>query len=533
MTLTSLDWVTIVLYFVAVFGVGFYFSLQKRDTHGYFLAGHKTGWFALGTSVFATNISSEHFIGLAGSGAAMGLAVGAYEWSASFCLFVLGWLLIPYYLKSRVFTMPEFLERRYNPQCRWYLTSISVFAYIFTKISVCLFAGAILLKAVLGWDYVTSSLFLVVATGIYTVLGGLSAVIYTDLIQALILIGGSIVLTMLGLAKVGGFAGLRSSLPADFFHMIKPLSDPAYPWLGTTLGVFILGIWYWGTDQFIVQKALSARNLSQARAGLNFTAALKILPVFILVLPGLIARAIWPAETALNPDSAYPLLVTRLMPVGLAGLMIASLLAALMSSLSSVFNSAATLITMDVYRKFRPQATEKKLVATGRLFTLALVLVGILWIPFIRLLSNQIFQYLQSVSAYVGAPITAVFVVGILWRRATGRAAFITLVTGGILGALRFILDILIKSGKLGPDFMRPFSSIAFLNFAVAVFFFSVLLMVGISLITPRPDPEAIRNITFDPATLNQGMDRTWIWLQVMLSLLVGITILGLWIHFA
>ena len=533
MELSYTDWITITVYFATVFYIGFYFARQKRDSHQYFLAGHKTKWFALGTSVFATNISSEHFIGLAGSGAAMGLAVGAYEWGAAFCLFVLGWVFIPYYLKSKVFTMPEFLERRFNPECRWYLTSVSVVAYIFTKISVSLFAGAILLKAVAGWDYLTSATLLVIATGVYTIAGGLAAVIYTDLVQAFILIGGSVILTLVGLDQIGGFAGLREVLPPDFFHMIKPADHSVYPWPGTTLGVLILGIWYWGTDQFIVQKVLSAKNLNHARAGTNFTALLKILPIFILILPGLIARALWPAEVGAAPDQAYPLMVTRLMPAGIAGLMIAALLAALMSSLSSVFNSCSTLITMDIYRKFRPDATENRLVFVGKLFTGIIVLISIVWIPIIPFLSDQIYQYLQSIQAYVSPPITAVFLVGVLWKGATGRAAFVTLLTGGVLGAFRFVLDVLIKAGGFNPGIFSGFANMAFLNYCVVMFFFCVFLMIVVSNYTPRPSESQIRDKTFDKSTINTGIEPVWKWVHAAMTIVIGLTIIGFWIHFA
>ncbi|MGH9659245.1 MAG: sodium:solute symporter family transporter, partial [Bryobacteraceae bacterium] len=291
-----LDTSILVAYFVVVFAIGFYHARRERTSSEYFLAGRHVGWFAIGASLFATNISSEHFIGLAGSGASTGLAVGCYEWSASFCLFLLGWLFVPYYLRSRVFTMPEFLERRFSANCRWYLTSISLVAYVFTKISVSLYAGGILIREIVGWDYMTSAILLVVATGVYTVAGGLAAVIYTDLFQAFVLVAGAVLLTVLGLDKAGGFEGLRAALPPDFFHMIKPADDPVYPWVGTTIGTLILGIWYWCTDQVIVQKTLSAQNVREARLGTFFCAALKILPVFILVLPGLIAKALWPRE---------------------------------------------------------------------------------------------------------------------------------------------------------------------------------------------------------------------------------------------
>ena len=288
-----------------------YHSRKKDTTREYFLAGRNVGWFAVGASLFSTNISSEHFIGLAGSGATSGLASSCYELSAAFCLFLLAWLFVPHYLRSGVFTMPEFLERRFDARSRWYLTLISLFAYMFTKISVDLYAGAILMREVAGWDYLTTSILLVIATGIYTISGGLAAVIYTDLFQTFVLIAGAAVLTITGLDKVGGFAGLRG-LPPDFFHLIKPATDPSYPWPGTTIGVVVLGIWYWCTDQSIVQKTLSARDIPAARKGSLFCAALKILPMFLLVLPGLMAKVLYGNQV--TGDNAFPLLVVKLMP---------------------------------------------------------------------------------------------------------------------------------------------------------------------------------------------------------------------------
>ncbi|MBK9169167.1 MAG: sodium/solute symporter [Bryobacterales bacterium] len=524
-----LDAIIIVAYFAAVLGIGFYQARQRKTTSEYFLAGRHVGWFAIGASLFATNIGSEHFIGLAGSGASSGLAVGCYEWSASFCLFLLGWLFVPFYLRSKVFTMPEFLEQRFNPACRWYLTGVSVFAYIFTKISVALFAGGILIREVVGWDYMTSAILLVVATGVYTIAGGLAAVIYTDLFQAFILIGGAVLLTWLGLDRAGGFEGLRASLPPDFFHMIKPIDDPSYPWLGTTVGTVILGIWYWCTDQVIVQKTLSAKNVDAARMGAIFCAGLKILPVFILVLPGLIAKTLWPEDV--NGDNAYPLLVVRLLPAGLMGLMVAALLAALMSSLSSVFNSVSTLITMDVYKKLRPDADEQKLVRVGRWTTAAIVGVSIAWIPFIRYLNAEIYQYLQSVQAYVGAPITATFLSGVLWRGATPRAAFVTLVFGGVVGALRFLLDILRNGAGMDLGPLNAVVAFSFLNFSVLVFALCLVVMYTVSRFT-APAGARARDLTvrWGGEPVEAVSHRRPL---AVATAVVAAIILSLWIHFA
>jgi SSS family solute:Na+ symporter len=372
----------------------------------------------------------------------------------------------------------------------------------------------------------TSAILLVIATGVYTVSGGLAAVIYTDLFQAVLLVVGAIVLTVLGLDKAGGFEGLRAALPAEHFHMIKPMSDPAYPWLGTTLGTLILGIWYWCTDQVIVQKTLSAKGVDDARKGAFFCAALKVLPVFILVLPGLCAKAIWPNEV--TGDNAYPLLVTRLLPPGLTGLMVAALLAALMSSLSSVFNSCSTLITMDIYKKINPDASESRLVAVGRWVTIAVVAVSIAWIPLIRGLNNEVYQYLQSVQAYVGAPITAVFLTGILWRGATGRAAFTTLIVGGILGFGRFGLDILHNAMKLDLGALNAVVEFSFLNYSIAVFFLCVAMMISLSRREEAKSTNEIAALTLEPGGSLAAKP-----LDIAFTAVTASIILGLWIYFA
>ena len=331
------------------------------------------GWFAIGASLFVSNISTEHFIGLAGSGASSGLAVGSFEWLACLILLLLGWVFVPFYLRSNVFTMPEFLERRFSRSCAVYLAGISILAYVFTKISVHLYAAAIVLERVVGWSPLTAAVILVIATGIYTIAGGLAAVIYTDLVQTLILIFGAVILTVIGMHEVGGFAGLRAALPASYFHMVKPMSDPDFPWTGIFFGAPILGIWYWCTDQVIVQRVLSAKDEGHAKAATIFAGFLKVLPVFMLVLPGLIAVALYrdlfkfgPNGQVLNGDIAYPTLIINLLPTGLVGVMIAALLAALMGAMSSVFNSASTLVTLDFYKKIKPDATERP---TGRFRT--------------------------------------------------------------------------------------------------------------------------------------------------------------------
>ena len=426
-SLTGLDIGIIAIYFVIIFGIGVYFARKGRNSVDYFLAGRNVGWFAIGASLFVSNISTEHFIGLAGSGATSGLAVGHFEWLACLILLILGWVFVPFYLRSNVFTMPEFLERRFNRASSVYLASISILAYIFTKISVHLYAAAIVLERVVGWDPLTAAVALVVATGVYTIIGGLSAVIYTELMQTLVLLAGAVALTVIGLSEVGGFDGLRAAVPEHYFSMMKPANHPEFPWTGIFLGAPILGIWYWCTDQVIVQRVLSAKDEGHAKAGTIFAGFLKILPVFVLVLPGLIAFALYPQlfttnanGTVTNGDIAYPTLIVNLLPSGLVGLMIAALLAALMGGMASVFNSASTLVTLDFYKRMKPTASEKQLVFVGRIATGALVVLGLLWVPFIKLLSSQLYIYLQSVQAYISPPIAACFILGILWTRLNG-----------------------------------------------------------------------------------------------------------------
>ncbi|MBX0290280.1 sodium:solute symporter [Hymenobacter sp. HSC-4F20] len=500
--LSFLDYAIIVGYFLIVFAIGFYFARKERTSTEYFLAGRHVGWFAVGASLFASNISTEHFIGLSGTGYASGLAVGNFEWSASICLLILGWVFVPFYLKSGVFTMPEFLERRYSSTSRWYLSTVSIIAYVMTKISVHLFAAGILLKQVMGWDMYTSSILLVVATGIYTIAGGMSAVIYTELIQTFILLIGAIALTWLGLDKVGGWQELVASVPAGHMEMFKPMSDPEFPWTGVIITPYIVGIWYWCTDQSIVQRVLAAKNIDQAKSGTVFAGFLKILPVFILILPGLIAYALQhkglllPGQT-IQPNDVYPVLVKALLPVGFRGLIVASLLAALMASLAACFNSASTLMTIDIYQKFVPQAPEKKLVRFGQYSTVALVFISLLWVPIVNKLSSQLFLYLQSVQSYISPPIACVFLVGLLWPKANAKGSAVVLWTGFALGMARFILEIIHKSSPFTNPVLRSLIEMNFMHFAILLFLVSIFLLIVVSLATAPPPAEKVNGLTF------------------------------------
>jgi len=523
-----LDFAAIGLYFVIIAAIGWWASTRSRDdTDSYFLAGRGAGWIAIGASLFASNISAEHFIGLAGSGASGGLAVGQFELLACLILLLLGWLFVPFYMRTGVFTMPEFLERRYNRHCRTYLSVISLIAYVFTKISVAVYAGALVLRTILGWDIWTGAVVLLVSTGVYTVFGGLLAVIYTDLIQAFILIGGAAALTWQSLARVGGLSQLTAKLPASSFSVWHAMSHPDFPWTGIILGAPILGIWYWCTDQMIVQRTLAAKNVGDARRATLFASFLKILPVFILVLPGLAGSIIFPDVA---PNDLYATMVNRLLPAGIKGLVIASLLAALMSSLSSVFNSSSTLVVMDFYKPWKPNATEHELVRVGQLSTIVLVVVGVLWIPFVGIMSSQLYVYLQSVQAYISPPIATVFLVGLLWRRASGTGALATLLVGFVIGAARFATEIAVKAGYTTATPLVWFASINFLHFAVILALISTAILVIVSL-AGKP-PTAAQLSIFDEKTGRPTEDHSRS-SNLVLSIGLVLCVLVLWTIFS
>lgn len=542
--LVAIDYVVLAAYFLVIFAIGYYFARKERTSADYFLASRDVAWWAVGASLFSSNIGSEHFIGLAGSGAASGMAVGHFEWLASLIVLILGWLFVPFYLRSNVYTMPEFLERRYNSACRTYLASISIVAYIFTKIAVAIFAGAIVLKTVLGWSMWQSALAVVIATGIYTVAGGLAAVIYTEVIQTVILTAGALVLMFIGLNQVGGWEGLRTSLPPDFFHMMKASTHHDFPWTGIFFGAPILGIWYWCTDQVIVQRVLSAKDIGNARRGTVLAGFLKILPVFMLVVPGMIARSLYP-EVASDTNAAFPTLVARLMPAGLQGVMVAAMLAALMSSLSAVFNSSSTIFTMDFYKKFKPEASEKELVNVGRVATVIMVVLGVAWIPFMSRVSSQLWLYLQSVQAYISPPITAVFLLGVFWRRINGQGAFAALIAGFLLGGIRFILEVGF-GGAIPTGFLGWYIGMNFLHFAVLMFAICVVILVIVSLLTPAPARHKVSGLTWQTVREEIVQDPTVASalvvaeetpaqrrFNVIFAGMLIATIVSLWIYFA
>jgi solute:Na+ symporter, SSS family len=534
-SLHPFDLVVISSYFLVLLGIGYWAARREKNVSAdYFLASRDVGWFAVGASLFASNIGSEHLVGLAGTGAASGLAVGHFEWLACLILLLLGWLFVPFYLRSGVYTMPEFLERRFNASARGYFTWVSIIGYVLTKISVTLFAGGVVMREVTGYSVWTSAVILIVITGLYTVLGGLRAVIYTEVMQAVVLIIGSATLALVGLQAVGGWSGLEARVPADFFSMWKPMNHPQFPWTGIVFGAPILGVWYWCTDQHIVQRVLAARNVSEAQTGTVFAGFLKILPVFIFVLPGIIASALYPDIRGGAADSAYPALVTRLLPAGFKGLVLAGMLAALMSSLASAFNSCSTLLTWDVYRKLRPSASEQRLVAVGRLTTVLLVGLGLVWIPFMKYISPQIYIYLQSVQAYIAPPIAACFLLGVLYPRLNGAGAVAALWTGLVLGTARLGLE-LAKTHLASGTVWAWYAGVNFLHFAALLFALCAAILITVSLLSAPPPTERTAGLTYTwgapeitAVPVPAGPRR----LNVILSIVLVATIGVLWFVF-
>ena len=504
-SLEFIDYSIIAFYFIVVFGIAWAVKTPSAKNGGqsedYFLAGRNLGWFAIGASLFASNIGSEHLIGLAGAGASSGVAVAQFEILAGFILLILGWVFVPFYIQSGVTTMPEFLEVRYSRAARNYLSFISVVAYVITKISATIFAGAVVFEA-MGMDFWIGALVVVVSTGIYTALGGLRAVIYTDTMQVFVMIGGSILVTYFGVQALGGFDQAQAQLAPELFNLWKASDHPEFPWTGILFGAPILGVWYWCTDQYIVQRVLSAKNMTQARKGTLFAGYLKMLPMFLFVVPGILALALSQNQMLVleKPDHALPALIATILPTGVKGMMIAGLLAALMSSLSSVFNSCSTLITYDFYKVRKPQASDKELFRVGQIATVVLVALGILWIPLMKHISGGLFTYIQSIQAYISPPIAAVFLLGLLFKRLNAQGALASLGVGFVLGVTRLILEIN-KSNIDGT--LKAIAEINFLNFAFFLFVICSAVLIIVSLMTAAPDAKRIDKVTF-----HAGMER-------------------------
>ena len=459
---------------------------------------------------------------------------------------LLGWLFLPFYIRSGAFTMPEFLEKRFDSKSRWFLSLFSLIAYVLTKVSVTIYAGGIVVSELLGIPFWYGAIGVVVFTGIYTVMGGMKAVIYTETLQAVVLILGSIIITYLGLQEVGGWTELRNTVIAaspDHFNMWRPMSDPDFPWTGLLFGGTIVGVWYWCTDQYIVQRTLAANNIKIGRRGAIFGAYLKLLPIFIFLIPGIIAFAL----SIQNPevfsiekaDRAFPMLVKTLLPVGLKGLVAGGLMAALMSSLASVFNSCSTIFTIDIYKKLKPNESEKKLLNIGKLATTVIVILGIIWIPIMEKIGGGVmYQYLQNVQSYIAPPVAAVFILGIVWKRVNSKAAITTLMAGLVLLIMRLSSEIYfqpeISSNTIVDSYMFIFATINFSHMAILMFIFSILLCVGVTLSTTEPEYSKIVGLSFGTLTKEQRLENknSYETIDVILSVSLVIIVVAILSYF-
>jgi SSS family solute:Na+ symporter len=596
--LTGIDWLVIAAYFGLLLCVAWWVIRKGKDTAAdYFLAGRNLGWWIVGASIFASNIGSEHVVGLAGSGAKDGVAMAHYELHA-WCLLVLAWVFVPFYARSMVFTMPEFLERRFSPGSRYVLSVVSLITFVVSKIAVGIFAGGVVFATLLpevgfhlGGMEINSfwigSVLVIVLTGLYTVLGGMRAVAYNDAVQTVILITGSALLTVYGLIQLGGWQELRAICGSDMFNLWKPLIPPGveatwapvlekdatgrvvreawyfngnFPWLGMAICAPVIGLWYWCTDQYIVQRALGAPNERSARRGSIFAAFLKHFPVYLFIVPGLICFALAASdkvpelharlfpEGTLNRDgaqAAFPLMVQYLLPPGLRGIVVAGLLSALMGSLAGVFNACSTLFTVDLYEKWRPGASQHQLVRTGRIATVVMVLIALAWIPVIQG-AKGLYEYLQAIQGYLAPPIFVVFFFGVFFKRLNARGCFWAMVVGFVLGVFRMLVDTPITLGLFGHDasgnaqgydpgsFLWIVNNINFQYFSVLITLVSAVVMVAVSYLTAAPDYAKIEGLTFGTATEKDRLRTraSWDWRDVAASTLVLACIVGAYLYF-
>ena len=591
--ITSLDWLMIALYFGVLLAVAWWVVRKGKDSStDYFLAGRNLGWWVIGASIFASNIGSEHIVGLAGSGATSGVAMAHYELHA-WCLLVLAWVFVPFYMRSMVFTMPEFLERRFDERSRYVLSIVSLITFVISKIAVGIFAGGVVFGTLLpemrldiGGVTIDSfwigSIFVIALTGLYTTLGGMRAVAYNDAVQVLVLIFGSALLTGYGLAELGGWSELRRICGSEMFNLWKPLIPAGvqstwspvmetnaagqvirqawyfngyFPWLGMLFCAPIIGLWYWCTDQYIVQRALGAPNETVARQGSIFAAFLKLFPVYLFIIPGLICFAL--AKSGKIPElagmigadgrtipgssnGAFPMMVQYLLPSGIRGIVVAGLLSALMGSLAGVFNACSTLFTIDLYQKWKPKASEHQLVRTGRWATVIMVLIALAWIPVIKN-SRGVYDYLQAVQGYLAPPIFVVFFLGVFFKRMNAAGSLWAMIVGFALGLFRMIVDTPVTLGLAGYEngyangsFLWIVNNIYFQYFSVLITIVSAIVMVGVSRMTAEPDYSLIRGLTFETTSANDR-ERTrasWSRKEVIGSGVVLLCILGSYLYF-
>jgi len=593
-TLTGLDWLAITLYFGVLLGVVAWVIRKSKDTAtDYFLAGRNLGWWIIGASIFASNIGSEHIVGLAGSGASDGVALAHYELHA-WCLLVLAWVFVPFYMRSMVFTMPEFLERRFSPPSRYVLSVVSLVTFILSKIAVGIFAGGVVFATLLPEIQITvagtvinsfwvGSVAVIVLTGLYTMIGGMRAVVYNDAVQVTVLIGGSALLTFYGLHILGGWSELRRYCGSEMFNLWKPITPAGvqstwspvletnsagaivrqawyfngnFPWPGMLICAPIIGLWYWCTDQYIVQRALGAPDQKTARRGSIFAAFLKLFPVYLFIIPGLICFALAKSgkiaelasmvgsdgkPVAAEAQAAFPLMVKYLLPPGLRGIVVAGLLSALMGSLAGVFNACSTLFTVDLYEKLRPKASQHELVRMGRIATAVMVAIALAWIPVIQG-AHGLYGYLQTVQGYLAPPIFVVFFFGVFWKRLNAQGCLWSMVVGFLIGGFRMAVDTPVtmklagfERGYAEGSFLWIVNNINFQYFSVLITLVSAVVMVVASYATAAPDYAAIKSLTFETSS-DEDRSKTrssWDKKEVIASAFILACIFAAYVYFS
>lgn len=565
--MNTLDWIVIVIFALLLIGIIVWVFRQKQTSSGdYFLAGRDAGWLAIGASIFASNIGSEHLIGLAGAGASSGMAMAHWEIQA-WMILVLGWVFVPFYSRSMVTTMPEFLERRYNKESRTILSMISLISYVLTKVAVTVYAGGLVFKEVFGIESIwgidffwISAIGLVLLTAVYTVIGGMKSVLYTSVLQTPILLLGSLIIVVLGLRALGGWdemIRIASAVEVNEYgdtmtNLIRSNRDENFPWLGVFIGSAVIGFWYWCTDQFIVQRVLSGKNETEARRGTIFGAYLKLTPVFLFMIPGMIAFAMAQKGIVINgqvfalssSDAAFPTLVSTLLPAGVKGLVVCGILAALMSSLASLFNSSAMLFTIDFYKKFRPEASERRLVHVGRIATVVVVVLGILWIPIMRSIGDVLYTYLQDVQSVLAPGIAAAFLLGVVSSRPTPKGGMWGMIAGFVIGILRLGAKVLYTSLAKGAGyadvklwaaetgvnnvFYKLFYEVNWLFFSGGMLVFSILVIMIVSMFTRPATSLQLQGLTFSSASGEQkaATRASWNHWDVMhTAIILGLTV--------
>jgi SSS family solute:Na+ symporter len=563
------DWLVVGLFVLVMLAIILYAMRTKaRSGQDYFLSGRDSNWLQIGTSIFSSNIGSEHLVGLAGAGFATGMAMAHWE-IQSWLILLLGWVFVPLYDRMKVFTMPEFLELRFSRGSRNVLSLLTIASLVLTKIAVTIYAGDVVVRTLLGVDTVNIlglqvdvfwviALGLAATTGLYTVLGGLRVIMYTAVLQAPVLILGSVCILFAGLNVLGHgdpVAGWRAMVAAagNNIHLIRPLQDPDWSWAAVLPGSAIIGFWYWCTDQYIVQRVLAGKNQQQARRGAILAAFLKLTPVFIFLVPGMIAFALTrmpEAAFSTSGDAAYTSLVAQILPHGLRGMVACSMIVALMASLASKFNAAATLVTMDFFRERYPNASGRAEVIVGRIATAAIVVMGVCWVLVIKSLHSDLYVYLQSVQGYLSPAIAVLFLLGVFWKRATATAALWAFVVGVLGGFARLAADLVMRddgarvaalkqqryhgtitldqySAALAPIRARhgwvfDFWSIHWLYYTQILLVTTALLMIVLSLLTPAPGPAALRFTWYGATAQEREATRaSWNAADVALSLVV------------